>query len=444
MTDRTRPQVQLRLPGSKSVTHRAFFLAAQCPDGAVVRAPLLSGDTRSTLAVLARLGAVSTARPDGSVEFAGGALVAGTAVLDCGNSGTTLRLASGLVATLNGTSSLDGDASLRKRPNGPLLSALKQLGAQTDAGDDGRAPFALTGPIRAGTTTFDPDVSSQYLSSLALAATRLPGESRIIAKAPVASRPYLDLTVATAAAFGVEIGLVDGADGTEITAAGPQQPRCPRGGFDVASDWSSAAFPLVASAVHGVPVALQGLDPNSAQGDRAIVPVLRRFGQITAWSGRHESPELRLVPTQLAAPDPIDVGQTPDMFPALCALAACAPGTTVIAGAAGLRHKECDRIAAMARGLAQLGVQCEELADGIKIVGGGPIGAHKDKVRRDVSSQGDIVIDCEHDHRIHMAFAILAPLSSRPVRITAPECVAISYPSFHEHLQRILQQRPNK
>ncbi len=414
--------VQISLPGSKSVTHRALVLAALCPDGAWVRRPLLSADTRCTLGVLRGLGARWRIDDAADVHFEAASLRAPGETLQCGNSGTTLRLLSGLCATLVGRSRLDGDASLRKRPNGPLLTALAALGAKAES-LDGCAPLSVTGPASAGQVSMPAEVSSQYISSVALAAMRLNGVTTIEAQPPVASRPYLDITAQTAAAFGLQMSLVDD-DGTRVEVRGPQLPACPAGGYEVAADWSSAAFPLVAATALSVPVALPGLSPDSVQGDRAIVDVLARFGLVCRWL-TVGGPCLVLQPARPSSPEHVDVSQTPDMFPALCALAAVSEGSVRIDGAPGLRHKECDRIAAMAAGLQTLGVRCHELADGIEITGG-PIGAG--------------AVRTFEDHRIHMAFAILATVANGPVDVDHRGCTAVSYPDFHADLDKLLQR----
>ena len=422
--------VRVEVPGSKSVTHRAFLLAALCPKGAVVRRPLLSGDALSTLSVLRQLGAQW--RIDGdSVRFSPSHLTATDETLDCGNSGTSLRLFSGLCATMQGSSTLDGDASLRSRPNGAMLEALQVLGARTGS-QQGRPPLVIEGPIGAGKARFGPRVSSQFISAVALAATRLRGQTTIEAAAPVASRPYLDITVDVAAAFGVQIALVDDAPlpgWLTLQVEGLQSPSAREGTYAVPGDWSAAAFPLVASCALGVPVQLPGLDLGAAQGDKAILQVLQQVGAEV----RAEGEGVVCIPRKprfsgrsAGSPLRVDVGQTPDMFPALCALAAVGHGAAQIDGAPSLRHKECDRIVAMVQGLTTLGVRCEELPDGA-IVHGGRIGGGE--------------VHSYHDHRVHMALSILAAVAEQEVTVDHPECVAVSYPGFHRDLAAIVAAR---
>lgn len=413
-----RPEVILPVPGSKSVTHRAFLLGALSSVPCTVEAPLMGADCKSTLSVLKGLGARFEVL-DGAVRFDPiDDFVASGATLDCGNSGTTLRLMAGQAARLAGPTTLTGDDSLRGRPNGPLLDALARAGASV-ASEDGTAPLTLEGPISAGERVLPPRVSSQYASSLMLAAALLEGDSVVILPAPVASRPYLDITREVAAAFGVELAFAEDAGGLRAAIAGGQRPKASR--YAVEGDWSGAAFPLVAGAVLGRRVALTGLRRDSAQGDRAVVDVIGRFGPRIAW----RDGMLALEPMPLKAPGVIDLEATPDMFPALVALAAMAEGTTTFVGAPSLRHKECDRIAAMAAGLGDFGVECSERPDGLVVVGGG------------IRSSRNIVW-CHHDHRIHMAFSILGKVA--PAFVSDLGCEAVSYPDFHAHLRAIAGQ----
>ena len=427
------PRAALRLasPPSKSVTHRAFVLAARSAGPCRVHRPLLGADCRATLAVLAELGWRGRIRLDGDVDFDPAPPVAPAAALDCGNSGTTLRLMIGQAALLPFATTWTGDSSLRARPNGPLLAALTALGVHVEA-ERGRAPITVAGRLPDRSVrrlSLAGDLSSQYASSLLLALAQAAGRSSLNLLAPVASRPYLDLTVAVAAAFGLTIRVTGGADGGLVfQLPGDQQPRLPadqdgRGHFAVEGDWSGAAFVLIAAALTGTPLELSGLAADSHQGDRVIVTLLRRFGVHVAMAS---SGDLRVDGAVLRPAGTLDVGATPDLFPPLCVLAACAPGVTRLHGSAGLRHKECDRIAAMAAGLRNCGIDCTELPDGLVVQGGQPAGAN---------------VRSERDHRVHMAFAVLGLAAAGPMHIDHPDCVTISYPQFHDHLAAIAAHR---
>jgi len=406
----------VRAPPSKSVTHRAYVLAAQSDVPCTVLRPLRAADPDATLACLHALGA-RVAPGAGEVAFTPAPPVPPREVLDCRNAGTALRLLLALAARLPFPVTLDGDASLRGRPNGRLLHALEALGARTES-RDGRAPVTVRGPMGPGSVTLPGGSSSQYASALLLSLPMLDGPSEMRLEPPVASAPYLDVTHDVAAAFGVASAAHD-EDGARVTRIdGGRRPRAER--YLVDGDWSAAAFPLVAAASGG-PVTVRGLRADSPQGDRAILPLLRRFGlhvhvandAVTARSeGATESPGT------------VDVRDTPDLFPALAILAAVSRGTTTFTGGAALRRKETDRIAAMAEGLAALGVRAEERPDGL-VVHGARGGIQAGRVR----SHGD--------HRIHMAFAVAGLLAEGPVDVDDPACAAVSYPSFHADLARL-------
>jgi 3-phosphoshikimate 1-carboxyvinyltransferase len=242
------------------------------------------------------------------------------------------------------------------------------------------------------------------------------GDSVLTLNPPVASRPYLDLTAEVAAAFGMTWVTTPHEGGLRFHIGGGQRPRCAR--FVVEGDWSGAAFPLVAAAVRGRPLRLTGVRAESSQGDRALVDILRRFGLALTW----EEDTLVMEPAPLTAPGDIDLESTPDLFPALCALATMTPGETTLGGAPSLRHKECDRIAAMARGLARLGVRVTEHSDGLTVSGGTLRSA-------ELESYGD--------HRVHMSFALLDGVGGVTIGVDHPHCVAVSYPDFHRDLAAI-------
>lgn len=408
----SRLQGTLRVPPSKSETHRAFLLAAQSDLPCTVRNPLHSDDTQATLANLHALGARLHLQDDG-VQFLPAPLHAPRTVLDCRNSGTTLRLLTALAARLGQPVTLTGDDSLRRRPNQPLLDALTQLGAHCTS-DGGRAPLTVRGPLRGGVLHLPPGTSSQYASALLLALSAAPGDSVLHLAAPVASAPYLAVTLAWADQFGLRTTVHEEA-GLRIDVPGRQQPRAAT--CTVAGDWSTAAFPLAAAALTG-DIIVTGLDPTSPQGDRAILDHLRSFGakvQVTPDGAR-------VTADSLASPGTIDVAATPDLFPILAVLAAASRGQTTFTGGASLRHKESDRIATMAAGLRQLGVAIEERPDGMTVTGGPLHGA---------------TVASQDDHRIHMAFAIAGLVAPGTTRIDGAASAAVSFPSFHADFVRL-------
>ncbi|MEK6985749.1 MAG: 3-phosphoshikimate 1-carboxyvinyltransferase [Candidatus Thermoplasmatota archaeon] len=397
-------------PPSKSCTHRAYLLASQAERSAHVLHPLIAEDTDATLRGLRALGANGTTEAN-LVRFEPAPLTIPSAPLFCGNSGTTLRLLAGQAARLATPIQLTGDASLSRRTNGPLLAALAERGVRT-ASENGRAPLTVQGPLQPGAARLPASVSSQFASSLLLALPFASGPSFVELAAPVDSAPYLDLTHRMARQQGLRIEREATAPGLRFVV----EPSRPRGGtIVVEGDWSAAAFLFAAGALTGTTVEVTGLDPTSAQPDRAILDYLRAFGCPTdARSVRPNGP--------LQSPGTMDVRASPDLFPILAVLAAFANGTTRLVGGTQLRNKESDRIQAMASGLHALGIRSHVEPDGLTVLGGKPQGAH-------LESQGD--------HRIHMALAVAALAARGASSVEGDTTVAVSFPRFHHTLVRL-------
>jgi 3-phosphoshikimate 1-carboxyvinyltransferase len=408
----------LDAPPSKSLTHRALLLGALSSVPCVVRNPGLGADNQATLDALRAWGARATVdEAAGEVRFEPFQPGPAEAPLDCGNSGTTLRLLTGQASRFPFPTTLTGDASLRTRPNGPLLSVLQELGAQVGSGG-GCAPLDVRGPIEAADVSLRGGLSSQFASSVLLALAQVPGPSRVRLLPPVASRPYLDLTFGVSEAFGLGLEVHESEGGLDIKVPGGRRPAA--SSFVVEGDWSGAAFPLVAAALLGREVEVRGIRSDSAQGDRAILELLRKTGATID----ETAIGVRLTGRAQQSLGSVDVGATPDLFPILASLAAAVPGISRLHGSPGLRHKECDRIAAMAEGLRRMGIQVDELADGAVIHG-------------DRGALQGATVRAFDDHRIHMALAVLAEVAEGPSDVSDPDCVAVSYPSFHADLARL-------
>lgn len=386
-------------PPSKSLTHRGLF-AALVAGGGTVANPLWSKDTHASLDAVTTLGgdAVATER---EAVLRANEITPGT--VDAANSGTTLRFATAIAALAEGTSTVTGDASLRGRPIGPLVEALEDLGAEATC-EDGTPPVEVTGPLDGGKARIPGDVSSQFVSALLLAAPRMPEGLTLDVTTPMASRPYVDLTVDTLEAFGVAVEVDDRT--FRVPNVDPTPAR-----LIVPGDYSGAAFGLVAGAIAEGPVTVTGLDPDTPQGDAAIVEILDRFGAEVTRQGDRVTVEAG----DLEAAR-VDLSDTPDLFPPLCSLAACADGTTVLEGAPHLRDKESDRVAAMVDGLHALDVDATPREDGAEITGGAVRGG---------------TVDARGDHRVQMAFAVLGLAAEAPIEIEGPiDAHAVSYPAF--------------
>lgn len=402
----------VQAPPSKSYTHRALLLGLLCGKS-LVRNPLWSDDTTATRDAVHAFGGRTEPTKTG-VRVLSQRLVVPERVVDVLNSGTTLRLVSGIAALLPGSTVLTGDESIRRRPMQPLLDALRALGCRAESTrDNGLAPVLIRGPMRGGKCALPGDVSSQFVSSLLLACPVAPEETTLHLQGPLKSRPYVDITLQMLPAYGVHVEEYP----TGFAIPGGQQYR--PADHVVPGDFSSAAFPLVGAVVTGGRVRVTGLDHRSAQGDKAILHVLQQFGaRVSSGEGFAEaaaSGELRGAS--------VDVGDTPDLFPVLCALGAVAKGKTVLSGAAHLKFKETDRIGAMVANLRKMGARVSPREDGAAIEGGKPLRGAR--------------VETHGDHRILMACAIAGLAASRETRIEDDTSFAVSYPRFVEHLKKL-------
>lgn len=396
-------------PPSKSYTHRAFLLGLLAEGTTTVRDALASEDPRATLQGVQALGAkvtrgdVVTIESDGRVRPA-------RETIDCLNSGTTLRLLSAIASLAEGETRLTGDASLVKRPMQPLVDALASLGVKTTS-TNGKAPISVRGPMLGGRATLPGDMSSQFVSALILAGACTAKGVQVDIEGTLKSRPYVDITLEMMEDFGAKAERV----GEGFSVAGGQRFRATD--YRVPGDFSTAAFPLVAGALAGE-VTVENLPSRTAQGDKAIVDYLERFGAKVV-----RRPRSATVSASSLRGCEIDLSDTPDAFPALCALAAHAKGETVLSGAAHLRFKESDRIKAMVTNLRKMGVDAREREDGAVIRGGAVHGA------RGLVTEGD--------HRILMALAVCALAADGPVELDDHEAHAVSYPTFLQDFERM-------
>lgn len=409
------------VPPSKSVAQRYFGLALVGRLPLTIHRPLTSEDPRLFLDALARCGFAIERRGE-ALRLTPGPPPAGGDVF-CGNGGTMFRFLTAALTTVPGRWRLDGVPRLRERPVGPLIAALRPLGAEIRCLErEGYAPLEITGgSLRGGRTTLDAGESSQYLSALLIAAlaAREPVEVTV---ERLTSTPYVDLTFEAIAAFGGRLeALPDAPGGSRRWRVEPSPLAA--GEVTVESDYSAAAYPAAAAALTGGPVVLEGLRRDSAQGDRRFLDLLAEMGARVAWRGA----ELVVEGGPLAALD-ADLSDVPDQVPTLAAVAPFARGTTVIRNVAHLRIKECDRLAAMARELGRLGVPVEERADGL-VVPGTWAEAPPPSEPVEVETYGD--------HRIAMALALVG-LRRPGVVIRAPQVVAKSYPAFWRDLERLL------
>lgn len=402
---------QVRIISSKSDGHRSLIAAALAAEESVLFVDGWSEDLEATVRCLRALGADIYQEPSGIEVIPVPKNPQGEAVLDCGESGSTLRFLLPVAAALGRETVFEGHGRLPERPIGILLDELVQHGCTVSSD---RLPVKLEGQLQSGTYTLPGNISSQFITGLLFALPLLEGDSEIVLTTAVESRGYIDMTLKTLKTFGVEVTETE--NGWKIP--GGQTYTAPRMRF-AEGDWSNAAFWLVAGAIQGS-IGCQGLDMASPQGDRAIVSLLEEFGA-----------ETKTVLNQITVTHKemkgirIDASQIPDLVPILCVAGAAAEGKTEIVNAGRLRIKESDRLAAMAACLKKIGVEVEEREDGMLITGGcNP-------------PEGEIVIDSYGDHRIVMAMSIAAVSLGVDITIEHADAVNKSYPSFFAELKKL-------
>lgn len=395
-------------PPSKSYTHRAVLITSLGPGGSIKR-PLLSADTRATISASQAFGADIDIDEDVRITGVADQPRTPEDVINVLNSGTTLRFCLAVAALTDGAV-LTGDASIRSRPNGPLLSSLCDLGAQAfSIRNNGKAPLVVRGRMKGGTARLNGAVSSQFLSALLIAAPLVENDSTIAIDGELKSRPYAEMTLDMLAQAGIRI------------EAGAQQFFVPGGqrfglkGYTIPGDFSSASYPLAAAAVTGSEVKVRGVLP-SRQGDSAIIDILSRMGAEVSWD--KESGDLRVKGGELQGVD-VDAGRTPDLVPTIAVLGALAKGKTTVFNAEHVRHKETDRLHAMAVELSRMGADIRERPDGLEIEGGKLHGAS---------------VHGYHDHRIVMALAVAAMVAG-DTEIDTAESVDVSYPGFFQQMK---------
>lgn len=397
---------------SKSASHRALMLAAMAR-GETTLAPLqLSRDVEATLDCARALGlAVRTqtaphAQPGFlTVKLEGGGAKDGPRTLDCGESGSTLRFFIPLALDGRGPVTFIGHGRLMRRPLDVYADLFRPLGVRwAQEGDR----LTVEGTLRAGVYALRGDVSSQFITGLLLALPQRAGDSVIRITTPLESRAYVDLTRSVQRTFGI---VSHWQDAQTLLIPGGQRAVSP-GHARVESDWSHAAFFLVAGCLSSTgPLTLRGLDLHSAQGDREIVRILQDMGAVISRQGGL----LTVCPSRLHAVH-ADVSQVPDLAPALAVAMAAAEGESRITGAARLRLKESDRIAAMHAALTAAGADVTQLPDGLIIRGGKPLHAAR--------------IDGCGDHRIVMAMAVASAMAQGDLTITDAQAVEKSAPAF--------------
>ena len=411
----------LRVPGDKSISHRALMLAALSDGTSRVRGLLTSADVRSTASVLRALGVAIPDLTEGEIEVRGvgrRGLRASAADLDCGNSGTTARLLSGILAATPFTARLVGDASLSRRPMRRVARPLAAMGARLTFDHGDGLPLTITGGALRGLTWFSEVASAQVKSAILLAG--LVADVPVEVHEPQATRDHTERMLR--------------ARGVDVRTEGLTVTLVPGGRLDAADtgvpgDPSSAAFFAALAALAGSgTLEIERVCTNPSRA--GALRVLARMGAFVghedaATDGGEPVARLVIAPRTLTGTtiEPHEIPSLIDELPVLACVAARAAGETRVTGAAELRVKESDRIRAVVDNLRAVGADAEELPDGFIVRG------------RDTPFRGRVTT--HGDHRIAMAFGVLGALNGNAIEVDDRECVAVSYPGFWSDLDRV-------
>ena len=403
---------QLVCPPNKSYTHRAIFLAALAGNNSKVDNVLFSADTFATINACKNFGA-QIEQTDFSI-IVKKSIGEGTFVpeIDAENSGTTIRIASGIASLFSEETTLTGDASLQKRPMQSLLDALESIGANCSS-TEGKPPIKIKGKIKGGDVTIPGNFSSQFISALLISAPLTEKGMNLVIEGNLVSKPYLDATISTMRHFGVTVQTLIPYKRYNIA---PQIYKSSK--FIVPIDFSSLALLLSAAVLCGENFVIQGSIGNLPQGDEVFIDILEQVGvKVTI-----EGDKISIQSPEKLNGGRFDLSNSPDLLPPLAILALKASSPIEIVNVKHARLKETDRIAIIAREIIKLGVNVEEREDGL--------------ILNPSNNLKGGSLNSENDHRLFMAFCI-AGMYVGNCTVTDPESVKVSYPNFIEEMNKI-------
>jgi 3-phosphoshikimate 1-carboxyvinyltransferase len=409
----------VQVPGSKSLTNRALIVGALAQGRSILRGALDSEDTRVMVAALQQLGFQVDHHVEEhliEIEGRGGEIPTAEANLFVANSGTSFRFLTALVATGHGTYRLDGSPRMRQRPVADLLAALNRLGTEAVSEQGTGCPpvIVCARGLQGGHASVKGDISSQFLSGLLMALPYAREPTTLEVEGTLVSRPYVEMTLAVMTAFGARV------EDQEFRSfyIQPARYRGYRGqSYKIEPDASAASYFFALAAITGSTMTVEGLGDQSLQGDLGFVNVLETMGCTV----EHHAELTTVTGGPLRGAD-ADMGDISDTVMTLAVVALFAKGTTRIRNVAHIRHKETDRIAALATELRRLGATVEEFPDGLRI--------------DPPASLAPVRIATYDDHRMAMSFA-LAGIRAPGITILDPGCVAKTYPNFWEDLTKL-------
>lgn len=403
----------VKAPPSKSYTHRAFLMAFLAEGESVIRDPLYSEDTLASLNSCMALGSrVERTESQCRIHGIGGKPKTPQDVLDLKNSGTTLRIITSIASLTNGYTVLTGDESLKTRPMQDLLDALKPLGVDAySTKNDGKPPIIVRGGFKGGETSINGNVSSQFISSIIMAAPYSKNPVDLHVKGEFISRPYVEMTLNLMNKFGVNVDYDRNDKSFHIE---PQTYKSID--YTVEGDYSSASYIIAAAACLESDITIKNLMNDSKQGDKLILDIVREMG----CEVKVKNNEVKIKGHGMLNGVDVNLQNAPDLLPTVAALGAMADGTTNIYGVEHARFKETDRIHTCSTELAKLGVSLTEKKDGMKIVGGVHGG----------------VVKSHMDHRLAMAFYIIG-LKVGGICIKDASVYNVSFPDFPDIMKNL-------
>ena len=409
----------IKAPASKSYSHRAFIAAALAEGESVLRDPLYSEDTLATLEACENLGALFQRYPDKCiVQGTAGYIRTPENVVDVKNSGTSVRILSSIaaIAPRANYTIFTGDESLRKRPMQDLIDALKNLGVTiVSSQSNGTPPIIVKGGFDGGETDIKGDVSSQFISSIIMAAPYSKRPVTLNVRGTFVSKPYVNMTLSVISKFGINFEY----DTTNVPEYSsyyiePQKYEC--ADYTIEGDYSSASYMIAAASMLPSKITIKNLYRDSMQGDKLILDIVEKMG---AKVTRDDSSVTIESDGNLESFD-VDLSDAPDLLPTVAVLMATANGESRITGVEHARFKETDRVHNCAVELENVGLDVEELRDGL-IIRGRPKGGF---------------VDSHMDHRMVMAFYVLG-LKIGDVKIKDASCYDVSFPNFLEVMDEI-------
>ena len=397
------------VPPSKSDCHRAIICGALSMGKCTISPISLSEDIKATISCINALGAETEIKGDTLTIDSSHLFSRCKADFNCNESGSTLRFFIPVAGALGIEGTFTGSGLLPQRPIGIYLDTLPKQGVECET--EGGLPLKIKGQLKSGTFEIPGNVSSQFVTGLLLALPLLDGDSKIILTSPLESVGYINMTIDTMKRFGVDVEVTD--YGYFVKGSQHYTPQ----DYTVQGDWSQAAFFMVAGALGGE-ITVNGIDPNSTQGDKEICNLLKRFGADVTTTEN----SVTVKKSNLRGID-IDASQIPDLVPVLAVCGAGATGVTKIYNAERLRIKESDRLKTTMEAINNLGGMVAQLDDGLLIQGVGSLNGGK--------AEG-----C-NDHRIIMASAVASIIARNDVIVTDSHAIKKSYPDFFGDFKKL-------